>query len=188
MTDNEIIELYFARSDRALIETSEKYSNYCTSIARNILQNQEDVDECFNDMLLNTQNSIPPNRPETLKAYLGKIIRNLALNKYAHDHAQKRCNGNTEEIIDEIADFLSGKQDLQPEQAMNTKELIACINAFLQTQKKENRMIFVRRYQYMNDIKSIALIYGFTESKVKMSLQRMRIRLMMYLKEEGFNV
>ena len=105
MEDNKIIELYFARSEEAIKQTELKYGNYCFLIARNILSSREDAEECVNDTYLNAWNSIPPNRPDPLKTFLGRITRNLAINRYIRIRAKKR-SGETDLLFEEVCEFL----------------------------------------------------------------------------------
>lgn len=131
MNDKDIIQLYLNRDQRALSATAKKYGKYCTSIAKNILGNNEDAEECVNDTYLSTWNSIPPTIPTILSAFLGKITRNLAFNKYKHNHVMKRGNGEIAVVLDELAECVSGVDDV--EQEIDRRELVATINSFLET-------------------------------------------------------
>ena len=115
MNDKDIIQLYLNRDQRALSATAKKYGKYCTSIAKNILGNNEDAEECVNDTYLSTWNSIPPTIPTILSAFLGKITRNLAFNKYKHNHVMKRGNGEIAVVLDELAECVSGVDDVEQE-------------------------------------------------------------------------
>ena len=141
MNDKDIIQLYLNRDQRALSATAKKYGKYCTSIAKNILGNNEDAEECVNDTYLSTWNSIPPTIPTILSAFLGKITRNLAFNKYKHNHVMKRGNGEIAVVLDELAECVSGVDDV--EQEIDRRELVATINSFLETlpPKKRNKVI-----------------------------------------------
>ena len=125
MIDKDIIQLYLNRDQRALSVTAKKYGKYCTSIAKNILGNNEDAEECVNDTYLSTWNSIPPTIPTILSAFLGKITRNLAFNKYKHNHVMKRGNGEIAVVLDELAECVSGVDDV--EQEIDRRELVATI-------------------------------------------------------------
>ena len=188
MTDQEIIDLYFARSESAITETAGKYGSYCRYIAMNILCNREDSEECVNDTWLKTWNAIPPKRPSVLRTFLGKITRNHALNIYEKQTAEKRGNGETTAVLDELSECLADSKALKPDDLPEKITLTDCINRFLENQKPESRKIFVRRYWYMSPINEIAEEYGFSESKVKMTLSRMRAALLNELESEGISL
>ena len=188
MTDQEIIELYFARSESAIDETARKYGSYCSYIAMNILYNKEDSEECVNDTWLHTWNAIPPTRPSILRTFLGKITRNLALNIYEKQTVAKRGNGETSAVLDELSECIADTKCDRPEDIPDKITLTDCINRFLETQSADSRKIFVRRYWYMAPISEIAAEYGFSESKVKMTLSRMRASLLKDLEREDIAV
>ena len=177
MDDKQIVDLYWERSETAISETSKKYGKYCRYIAFNILRNDEDSEECVNDTYLRAWNSIPPNRPSVLKTFLGKITRNLSLDRYELLNAKKRNEiqecipslDSTENIVEEIA-------------------LTDILNRFLSSLSLEQRKIFMRRYWYLSPIKEIATEYGMSESKIKMSLFRSRNELKKLLEKEGISV
>lgn len=122
MEDREIVNLYWERNSNAIKETASKYGGYCKAIAKNILGNNEDAEECVNDTYLNTWNSIPPNRPNVLSTYLGKITRNLSFDRFRHRHADKRGGGEIELVLDELGECVSGADSV--EQEVEKKELI----------------------------------------------------------------
>lgn len=186
MSDEEIIRLYFDRNQKALSVTAKKYGKYCTSIAQNILGNEEDAKECVNDTYLNAWNCIPPQKPAILSVFLGTITRNLAFNKYRHNRAKKRGNGEVEIVLDEIAECVSGKDDVEGE--IDKKELTNAINDFLGDLAQKKRDIFVCRYWYSENIASIAKRHGMTESNVSVTLNRLRSNLKEYLLERGYEL
>lgn len=186
MDDSMIIQLYWDRSERAIPATSEKYGNYCTSIARNILGNREDAEECVNDTYWKAWNSIPPHRPGVLAAFLGKITRNLCLNRYRQMHADKRGGGDLPQVLDELAECVSGAEDVESE--IDRRELIREINAFLSALSDVKRSIFICRYWYVDSISDIASRFKITENNVSVTLNRLRINLRRYLIERGFEV
>jgi RNA polymerase sigma-70 factor (ECF subfamily) len=186
MEDTQIIQLYLNRDEKAISETSIKFGNYCNSIAINILNNWEDAEECVNDTYLCAWNSIPPTRPTSLKVYLGRITRNLSFNIYKKMNAEKRENGQTALVLDELAECVSG--GCEPEQEFLQKELICSINNFLRALSKEKRIIFVRRYWYSDSISDIADRVGKTENSVSVTLNRLRKMLNIHLRERGFNL
>jgi RNA polymerase sigma-70 factor (ECF subfamily) len=186
MDDAKIVQMYFDRDEQAIPATADKYGNYCTSIANNILGNHEDAEECVNDTYLNTWNAIPPHRPKMLSTFLGKIVRNLAFNRYKHNTADKRGGGEIAAVLDELAGCVSGNGDT--EQAYEYKELVAAINDFLGTLPTEKRNIFVCRYWYTDSLSDIAARYNMTYSAVSMMLNRLRTKLHNYLTERGYEL
>lgn len=186
MDDKEIIELYFARNETAIKETADKYGNYCTKIAKNIVNNDEDACECVNDTYLNTWEAIPPTRPSIFSAFLAKITRNLAFNVYRRNHAMKRGGSEISLVLDELAECVSGKDNV--EQEIEKKELVASINSFLKDLEPKKRNIFVCRYWYADNVNSIAKRYKMTESNVSVTLNRMRAKLKDYLVERGYEI
>jgi RNA polymerase sigma-70 factor (ECF subfamily) len=185
MTDEKIIELFFARDEMAIKHTADKYENYCFTIANNILSNREDSEECVNDTYLAAWQSIPPERPKQLSAYLGKIARNFALTKHRKERAFKR-GGNMNEISLELLELIPDGSDLAEEYDIRRLGLI--IDTFLRKIKKDDRQIFVRRYWYGDPLADICRNFGFSETKVKSSLHRTREKLAAELKKEGVDL
>lgn len=186
MNDKEIIDLYWERSEKALTATVEKYGNYCRSIAYNILHNHEDVEECINDTCLRAWDAMPPERPDCLSVYLGRITRNLALNRVKYYEAKRRGQGQREQTLEELAECISANTDV--EQQFAETLVVKAIEDFLVEQPREQRNIFIRRYWYMMPIKEIADAYGMSESKVMSLLYRMRKKLKRYLEKEGIGL
>ena len=178
MEDNEIVDLFLQRSEDALIECKNKFGGYCHVIANNILHNDRDADECLNDTLLRAWNAIPPAKPSKLKAYLGKITRNLALDRYESAHTKKR-GGSVEIALEELAEIPA------PED-VDDRDLVQAINTFLYSEPIENADIFMKRYWYIQSVKEIAVEYGYSESKIVSLLFRIRGRLKQQLESEGF--
>ncbi len=183
MKDSEIINLYWERKESAITKTSEKYGSYCKTIAMNILNMAEDAEECVNDTWLSAWKSIPPHRPQCFSAYLGKITRNLSLNRLKQYSAQKRGLGQTELVLSELEDCVPSSTNV--EDSVDEQVLVEAINSFLYAQPAEKRNIFIRRYWYLFSVKDIALAYSISESKVKSLLLRMRNDLKKYLESEG---
>ena len=183
MRDHEILELYWARNESAIAATTEKYGSYCHTIAYNILRNKEDAEECANDTYLGAWNSIPPQRPNRLSIYLGKITRNLALNRYKRYTAEKRGHGQVVLALSELEACVPSETTV--EQTIEENELAAAIDRFLYAKPKLNRNIFVRRYYHLYVIRDIADAYGMSESKVTSLLFRMRNELRQFLEKEG---
>ena len=181
MEDNEIIELYWKRNEVAIPETDKKYGKYCCKIAHNILTNIEDSEECVNDTYLRVWNAIPPKKPSVFKAFLAKITRNLALDKYDSKSAQKR-NNSMDLVYEELEDCIPTNS---MEKEIEYNELVKELNMFLENLSKEKRVVFLERYWYMSSIKDIAAKHNQKESKTKMELLRMRNALRKYLEERG---
>lgn len=186
MDDNGIIRLYWERNDRAISITSEKYGSYCKSIARNILNNEEDAEECVNDTYLNAWNSMPEHWPEQLATFLGKITRNLSFNKYKHNHAEKRGGGEITLVLDELEDCVSDNENVG--QSIDRQELAKAISSFVRGLSTRKRNIFIRRYWYADPVSKIAADYGMTQGSVSKALERTRKQLKSYLTERGFEL
>ena len=186
MDDNGIIQLYWDRNDQAIRATSEKYGHHCKAIAKNILNNEEDAEECVNDTYLNAWNSMPTHWPEQLATFLGKITRNLSFNKYKHNHAEKRGSGEMVLVLDELIDCVSDTDNV--EQIIDRQELIKAINSFVRSLSTEKRNIFVCRYWYADSVSEIAKDYGMLQGSVSKTLERTRKQLKTYLMERGFEL
>ena len=186
MEDKQIIALYFARSESAIAETDKKYGRYCHYIAYQILDSNEDAEEIVNDTWLRTWNTIPPQRPEPLKAYVGRISSNLALDRYDERHAAKRGGGQLPAVLDELAECIPDHAD-----GGDMGESIAlrdALNRFLSSLPRKTRNVFVRRYWYAAPIAEIAREFAMKESTVAMLLLRTRNKLKEFLSKEGFDV
>jgi len=186
MDDNKILDLYWERSETAIVETSIKYGRYCRYIAYNILQNYEDSDECVNDTYLRAWNSIPPHRPNKFSTFLGKITRNLSFNMYEKNTAQKRGAGQIPLVLDELQGCVPSCSSV--ENAINEIILKDALNKFLSVISQESRIIFMQRYWYMCSIKEIASEHRYSESKVKMILLRVRNDLKIFFEKEGIEL
>ena len=182
MKDEEIIALYWERDEKAIAVTSDKYGSYCRSIAYNILHNLEDVQECVNDTWLGAWKSMPPKRPDCLSVYLGKITRNLSLNRVKQYNAEKRGSGQTQLVLSELEDCIPAETSV--EQKIEEMVLSKAISQFLHAQPKQKRNIFIRRYWYLYSIRDIAAAYDMSESKVTSLLFRMRNELKAHLEKE----
>lgn len=181
--DNKIVELYWKRDESAISESNKKYGWYCRTIAYNILHSGEDSDECVNDTWHNAWRAIPPERPSKLQSFLGRITRNLALDRYGYNKAQKR-NADLETAIDEYYECIpNGESSVEDEVVL--KELI---NGFLESLDSRTRIIFMRRYWYACEVQEIAKSMGMTESHVSVTLHRTRNRFKAYLEKEGITV
>ena len=183
MEDEQIIDLYFQRSEDAISETASKYGSYCYSIAYNILTNPEDAEESVSDTYLSAWNSIPPRHPPALAAFLGKITRNISIDRWRKYRAFKRGEGQIELALEELSECVSGAESA--EDAAIRREVLASLNRFLATLKDTERSVFLCRYWYLDSTEEIAEKSGFTVSKVKSMLYRIRKRLYAQLQEEG---
>ncbi len=186
MDDSKIIELYMDRSEQAISETSKKYGRYCHYIAYSILQNDADSEECVNDTYLRAWNSIPPKHPNRLQTFLGKITRNLSLNKWEKLSAEKRGDGQPLLILDELTECIPADEDTA--QTVENMVIRDVLNRFLDDLPTETRKIFVRRYWYMSSVKEIAEEYGLSQSKVTVTLFRTRGKLKTVLEKEGITL
>ena len=181
MEDRQIVDLYWARSEAAISETEKKYGRYCHAIAYNILHSDEDSEECVNDTYLKVWNAIPPSMPQRFCAFIGRITRNLALDRYAQNRAQKR-DGGVELALDELAECISPEMTGDVSDGMALKN---AINGFLASLPRRTRIIFMRRYFYLLPIKEIAEGLSMSESNVKVTLMRTREKFREYLENEG---
>ena len=180
--DQKIIELYVGRSEQALSETAGKYGRYCLSIAYGILQSHEDAQECVSDAYLTAWNAIPPRRPNDLGTYLGKITRNLSIDRLRTRSREKRGGGEVPLALEELEEVVAGSDS--PENEAVRKELIAGLNRFLSELTRQERYVFVRRYWYLDSLGDIAKSTGFSGSKVTSMLYRLRGRLKKQLIKE----
>lgn len=186
MDDAQILDLLFARSEQAIEKMQQQYGRYCRSIAFAILCSREDGEECVSDAYLHAWNAIPPARPASLCAYLGRITRNLALNRLKAAAAQKRGGGQWALALEELAECLPGT--LSVEQALDDAELTAALNAFLRALPAAKRNVFLRRYWYLDPVAQIATRYAMSESRVKSLLFRTRRELKVWLLKEGIEL
>lgn len=184
MDDREIIELFFARDQQAVNAASDKYKSYCTKIAMNILGLREDAEECVNDALMKLWQLIPPNKPQMLSAFFGKITRNLAINMRKRERAEKRGGGEAPLVLDELEEIVAGSSNVEAEQ--ERKELTETVNAFLRKLPKQKCDIFVCRYWYCDSVKDIADSFGLSEDNVSVTLSRIRKKLKTHLEKQGY--
>lgn len=183
LKDTEILDLYWNRNERAIVETQSAYGGYCYSIAWHILYDKEDSDECVNDTWLRAWNSIPPNRPGRLALFLGTITRNLSLDRWKGRRTMKRGKGEMTVALDELAECIP--DTYSTEDAVEAAELERLINAFLHTLPERDCNVFLRRYWYVEEYGAIAGRYSMNLNTVKTSLFRTRNKLKKYLEKEG---
>ncbi|WNS42321.1 sigma-70 family RNA polymerase sigma factor [Paenibacillus sp. MMS20-IR301] len=185
MEDQGIIRLYLQRSQQAIVETKNKYGAYCRVIARNILPSNPDIEECENDTYLAAWNAIPPNLPEKLPVFLGRITRNIALDKHSYNTAKKRSR-EFEVILTELEECIAGPATVETE--YEAGETAGLINQFLYGLDEQNRNLFIRRYWYADSIKELSREFKMSSSKVKSILFRLRNKLRSHLKQEGVDL
>ena len=184
MEDAKIIELFFQRNEQAVKETDTAYGRKLYVLSNNILNNREDAQECVSDTYMETWNSIPPKRPKYFYAFLASICRNMSFNRLDWRLAAKR-NAEVVTLTQELEMCIP---DSRQDGEMDRRELRRVLETFLDSLSKESRLIFLRRYLYVDTVAEIAARYGISESKVKTQLHRTRAKLHTYLKKEGIYV
>lgn len=185
LTDEEILSLFFARQERAIGEAADKYGPGCRRIAQNILHNAADVEESLNDTWLGAWNTIPPQRPNPLRTYLYRIVRNLSITRYHKNTAQKR-NSSYDTALSELENCLAAPGGV--EDAMDAQSLTALFNRFLSELDRSSRVLFVRRYWYGDPVDQLAKELGEKPNTVSVRLRRLRERLRRELWKEGISV
>ena len=185
MDDRKIIELFFERSEQAIIELSKKYGSVCERVAFHILNNRQDTEECVNDAYLGVWNTIPPQEPDRLLSYVCRIVRNLAVKKYHRNTAAKR-NSIYDVALDELENCFPSSVSV--EAVCDANETAKMINAFLATLDQKNRVLFVRRYWYSDSIEELAKRFGTNNHNISVRLSRIRDKLKKYLIKEGVTV
>lgn len=184
MDDEQIILLFNLRNEKAIAETEKKHGTICRRTAGKILSCQQDIEECVNDALMQAWNTIPPQSPPNLAAFLVTITRNIALNRWKHEHRIKRGGGQITLVLDELSDCIHTSGDV--EKIVDKRALVQSVEAFLDSLTYDARTIFVQRYIAMLSVSEIAQKYNLSESKVKVTLMRARKKLHKYLKQEGW--
>lgn len=183
LDDDKIIDLFYKRSEQAIEELSKKYGAVCSKVARNILRNGLDAEECVNDAYLGAWNTIPPKRPEPLLAYICQIVRNLSITRYHANTAAKR-NSFYDAALDELEECLASAVTVETE--ISARELSELLDRFLATLDRENRIIFLRRYWYSDPVSEIAAVFHMSSNSVSARLSRIRRKLKKFLKQEGY--
>ena len=184
MSDEEIISLFFARDEQALVYTEAKYGPYCFALANAILPIREDAEETISDTYLKAWQTIPPKRPSVLRMFLAKITRNLAFSRWRNLTAQKRGSGALPLVLEELEECIGAGED--PGTILEAKELTRTIAAFLDTLPKRDSNIFLRRYFFLEDANAISARYGLRRDAVSQSLSRTRKKLKAHLIQEGY--
>lgn len=183
MNDQQIVALYWQRSEDAIRASQAKYGAYCHSIAASILASPQDAEECLSDTWLGAWNAMPPHRPSRLRLFLGKITRSLACDAVRAQCAQKRGGGAYTAALDELAECVPAVPGA--DQAVEDRELVRTVNRFLRTLRPRDCNVFLRRYWYAEPLEDIGARYGLNVNTVKTSLFRTRRKLKAYLEKEG---
>ena len=181
MEDQDILDKFYDRCEDAITLSLDRYGNYCASIAGNILDSREDARECVNDAMLRAWNTIPPAKPEKLRLYLGRITRNLALDRWRSSRGKNRA---LEVPLEELKECIPSGE--APELQVMGRELAEGIDGFLRQCPKLERQLFVRRYYHIQSMETIAREYGITANNAAVRLYRTRVKLKEWLKEEGY--
>ena len=182
MDDNEIVDLFFERSENAINELSAKYGNACLGLSRRITGSMQDAEECVNDAYLGVWNAIPPARPQPLVAFVLRIVRNISVNRLEHNIAKKR-QGDYQQCVKEL-ERMTGSHDT-PESEYEKALLSGYIDEFLNSLDKVNRYIFVRRYWYIDTYEDISKSVSIRAGAVRTRLSRTRKQLKAFLKGKG---
>lgn len=185
MDDSKIIELFYERSEQAIVELSKKYGSLCIKVANNILNNRLDSEECVNDAYLGAWNTIPPQKPDPLLSYLCRIVRNLAVKKYHSNTAAKR-NSTYDVSLDELENCFPVSDST--ENKVDTRETARIIDRFLETLDKEDRIMFVRRYWFADSITDLAELFHTSNHNISVRLFRIREKLKKHLIREGVSL
>ena len=185
MEDSAIIALYFDRDENAIRETDKKYGAFCRKVAFNILSVNEDTEECVSDTYLKVWNKIPPERPMRFMAWLGKIVRNTALNLYTKLHSQKRFNG-IEMMLDELSECIPS--DVSLEKEIEDKEITIAVNTWLKSISADERYLFIRRYWYGDAVNVLAKQQKVSPHTMTQRLYRIREKLKNYFEKEGIAI
>lgn len=184
MEDARILDLYFARDQEAIRETDAKYGGYCHGISYRILNSHSDADECVNDTWLQTWNAVPPQRPQCLQAFLGRVVRNLSLDRWEFLRAKKRGGGRVEALLSELEGCIPAPL-ATPEEMLTEQAVGEAVSRWLEQQPRKNRVAFVRRYWYADSLAETAARIGCSQSAAKSLLHRMRGSLRTFLQQEG---
>ena len=182
MEDAAIVALYWERDQQAIVESDRKYGPFCGSLARNILNSIQDAEECVNDTWHRAWDTMPPQRPGSLRAYLGRIVRNLAIDRWRRNTARKRGEG-LDMMLSELEDCLPGGRS--PERELEDREITKAIEGWLDTRTREERAIFLRRYWYGEKVADMAQAWGCAPNHMSQRLMRLRNSLRRYLEERG---
>lgn len=186
LSDEQIIELYFAREERAIAETDKKYSAYLHTVAFNILSNEQDTEECLQDTYLRVWNAVPPERPRVFPAFLVKITRNLSLHRYETEHRKKRVPSAACVPLEEVQEFLPGEND--PEAELQSATVMTVVNTYLYTTTKRRMYIFISRFFFSLSVAQIAERLSCSQTLVRRELAAIKLELREKLEQEGITI
>ena len=186
MQEREIVSMFLARNEDAIGEAEAACGRYCRAIAKNITGSDEDAEECVSDAYLSAWNAIPPKRPDFLRLFLARLVRNSALDRLRALSAQKRIPPRMTEALDELGEIVTGAENV--EDAAENERLRCAINDWLRAQSPEIRSLFLERYFYGDEVKTIARRHDCTAAKVRSALARARTALKNHLEQEGFDL
>ncbi|MDE7231412.1 MAG: sigma-70 family RNA polymerase sigma factor [Oscillospiraceae bacterium] len=186
MDDNSIIQLFNARDEAALSELSKKHGTFFIQIAENILRNREDSQVCVNDAYLKAWDTIPPARPKVLRAFVGKIVKCVAVSMFRMNTTEKRGGGEVTLVLEELSECVSDGKSLDDE--LDGKQIVEAINKFLRGCREFDRRVFILRYWHCKSVADIAVRFGTAENKVSVSLYRTRQKLREHLAKEGYTL
>lgn len=184
MEDEKIIELFFSRQESAITAVRDTYGSYCARIAGNILDSREDVEEVLSDTWLKVWNSIPPQKPNSLKLYIGRIVRNLSFDRFRSQNREKRGSGEMPLALHELSECIPSPG--QPESKLETAHLTQAVSAFLEKLPLRERKVFLLRYYYLEPTEAIANRLGIRPTLVRTNLSRTRKKLKNHLIKEGW--
>ena len=185
MEDREIVALYWARDERALTETDAKYGAFCHAVALGLLSVREDAEECVNDAYQAAWESMPEERPDKLRAWLGRVVRNLSIDRWRKNHRQKRCAG-LETLLSELDDCVPSAEDV--EQTVEAAELGRAVDAWLRTLPEDDAALFLRRYWNGAPLQTLAKERGVAPNKLAQRMYRLRLGLRDALEKEGYTL
>jgi RNA polymerase sigma factor (sigma-70 family) len=180
--DSKIIDLFFERSEQAIVELSIKYGKVCMKVSMNILNDLQDAEECVNDSYLGAWNTIPPERPNPLLSYICRLVRNISINRYKHKNAAKR-NSAYDMCIDELENCLFSPGSI--DDSIEEQTLSSYLDEFIGSLEDVNRMIFVRRFWYIDSYKDIAKASKLKEGTVRVRVLRIKSELKLFLEQKG---
>ena len=184
MEDAVIIGLYWARDEGAIIASDEKYGALCRRLSQNILDSREDAEECVNDTWKRAWDTMPPQRPGSLRAYLAKITRNLSIDRWRAKRAEKR-GGGLDVLLDELEDCLPLPASPSAEELTEARETVRVIDRWLSDLSPADRTAFLRRYWYGQRVDQIAAQAGCSPNSMTKRLGRLRDGLRRCLEQEG---
>lgn len=185
MEDIDIIGLYFKRDESAISETAAKYGAFCHSVAMNILSINEDAEECVNDTYLQAWNLIPPDKPDKLGAWLGRVVRHISFDLWRKNHRQKRYKG-MDELLNELEDCIPSPNTVEHE--IEEQELTEAINAWLKSLSENDRNLFVSRYWAGEAVNVLAHRAGVSPANMAKRMYRLRQKLKSTLEKEGYSL